>query len=462
MDDLSTKIGEWIFNTNSGIQRKSLGFRSQLLNLIFVVLTIFVLSYSLLVFRKIGGRTFPMWASMILGAVLSLATFSITPIDAFNAIDFRVLAFLFGMLVITAGFEKSGLIEYAVLWLLRRAGSVERVLLYLIFGSGLLSAVLLNDTIALMLTPLALGFSSKIGFKSPRVLLIPLAFGITTGSVFTPIGNPQNLLVALDSGIPRPFWQFVTYLFVPTVVSLFAVYFLSKLFFKKELGGAESFSQTKESLREPNSAITDPRLARLSVGVIIALIASFAVVEAFPTLQNYNINLYTLAFSFGIILLVLSPRRLLLILEVNWGVLVFFAGMFVLMRAVWDSGIGPFILSALPAPNRTMIAQSTGSIILDSVTLSQLLSNVPFVQLYTYEMTVLGFTGSFTIPWLALATGSTLAGNLTILGAVSNVIIVDSSEVRKSKAFSFLEFFKYGAIVTLVTCLVYFIFLSLL
>jgi len=173
--------------------------------LIYVVLGIFVLSYFLLIFRRIRGHTFPIWASMVLGAALSLVTLSISPEDAFNAIDFRVLSLLVGMLIITAGFETSGLIEYLVLWFLRKASNAERILLYLIFGSGLLSAFLLNDTVALMITPVALGVVSKIGLRNPRSLLMPLAFGITTGSVFTPIGNPQNLLVALDSGISRPF-----------------------------------------------------------------------------------------------------------------------------------------------------------------------------------------------------------------------------------------------------------------
>jgi Na+/H+ antiporter NhaD/arsenite permease-like protein len=398
---------------------------------------------------------------MVFGAVLCLLTLSITPEEAFNAIDFRVLSFLFGMLVITAGFEKSGLIEFMVLWLLKRARNLDRLLFYIVFGSGLLSAFLLNDTIALMLTPLALGISTKMGYDSPRALLIPLAFGITTGSVFTPIGNPQNLLVALNSGMSRPFIQFVEYLFVPTILALFAVYYLSRLFFRKELGVDGSFDAMKANLPEPRSAISDSRLARLSIGILIALIVSFAIVEAFPEMQALGINLYTLAFSFGILLLVLTPRRLYLLIDVNWGVLIFFVGMFVLMRAVWDSGIGPALLSVLPTPDKAMKAQSTGSIIVNSVVLSQILSNVPFVQLYSYEMAALGFTGSYVVAWLALAVGSTLAGNLTILGAVSNVIIVDSAEARKSKSFSFFEFLKYGSIVTVVTCLIYFVFLTL-
>jgi Na+/H+ antiporter NhaD/arsenite permease-like protein len=146
----------------------------------------------------------------------------------------------------------------------------------------------------------------------------------------------------------------------------------------------------------------------------------------------------------------------------NWGVLIFFAGMFVVMRAVWDSSIGSSLLSFLPKPTPGARLESTGTIMINSVFLSQILSNVPFVQLYTFEMHALSFTSSSTVPWLALAAGSTLAGNLTLLGAVSNVIILDSAEARKQKAFSFFEFLKYGSVVTLVTCFIFLAFLVLI
>ena len=159
-------------------------------------------------------------------------------------------------------------------------------------------------------------------------------------------------------------------------------------------------------------------------------------------------------------MLILSPRRLYLLLGLNWGILVFFAGMFVVMRAVWDSSIGSALLSRLPTPNPASRVESTYAIMTNSVLVSQLLSNVPFVQLYTYEMHALAFTSSSTIPWLTLAAGSTLAGNLTLLGAVSNVIILDAAEARHQKAFSFLEFIKYGVVATVATCAVFFAFLA--
>ncbi|MDH2899918.1 MAG: SLC13 family permease [archaeon] len=438
-----------------------------------VVLAIFVLTYALLIFRKIRGRQIPIWVSMVAGAFLMVATLSISPINAFKSIDFSVLGFLFGMLIITAGFEKSGLINYIVLWILARTKTIDGIILAVVIGSGFLSAFFVNDTIALLWTPIVLGIATKIGLKEKKALLIPLAFGITIGSTFTPIGNPQNLLVALDSGMQRPFASFIEFLAIPTFVSLIVVYYVckSKLFFGRLLSQATlSNGNIPESeLQNPSSAISDWLLAKESAIVLIMLLASFAITEAFPAIQSLaitiggikiGVTISSLAFAFGILLLIISPKREYLLVSFSWSVLVFFAGMFVVMSAVWNSGIGKTLLNALPSPVHGNNLQSVGAIMPVSIILSQILSNVPFVQLYSFQMHNLGFGATDIIPWLAVAAGSTLAGNLTVLGAVSNVIIIDSAENRKEKAFGFLEFVKYGALITVVTALIFTVFLA--
>ena len=429
--------------------------------IIWIVLAVFVLTYGLLLFRKIGGRVIPVWVSMVVGAVLMVATLSISPLAALNAIDFRVIGFLFGMLVITAGFEKSGLINYMVLSILKRARSLAGVLFAVVIGSGFLSAFLVNDTVALLWTPIVLGIAAKIGLENKKALLIPLAFGITIGSIFTPIGNPQNVLVALNSGMNRPFTYFIEFLFVPSLICLAIVYLFSRLFFGKylaELNFGNSLS--RDELDSPRSAISDLRLAKESAIVLVALLIAFVIDEIFTSLQSDYVTISSLALAFGLLLLLISPKREYLLVSLNWGILVFFAGMFVVMAAIWQSGIGAIILSYLPSPQHGNPAQSTGAIILVSVILSQLLSNVPFVQLYTFQMHSLLFNSRDIIPWLALAAGSTLAGNLTLLGAVSNVIIIDTAERRGEESFSFFDFLKYGTLVTIVTALVFVAFLS--
>lgn len=399
---------------------------------------------------------------MAAGAVLMMGTSSISTTEAFDSIDFPVIEFLFGMLAITAGFEKSGLMEYVIISVLKKAKNIDALLFGVIFGSGLLSALFVNDTIAVLITPIAIGICSKIGLKRSRSLLMPIAFGITIGSTFTPIGNPQNLLVTLNSGMSRPFVQFATYLFLPAVVSLVCVYYLSKLFFKEEYISTQNFARMSESLPDSASAILDVGLAKLSAAMLVSLIASFAAIQVFPALQSLGFTLNTLAFGAGLFLLVLSPKRTHLLKGFNWGILLFFVGMFIVMRAVWDSSAGSIMLSILPNPDFATSLHATASVMFNSITLSQLLSNVPFVQLYSYQMRGLAITGANPLPWIALAAGSTLAGNLTLLGAASNVIIVDSAEEKGVRAFSFFEFLKYGSVVTTATFLIFLAFITII
>jgi Na+/H+ antiporter NhaD/arsenite permease-like protein len=396
---------------------------------------------------------------MVLGAALMVATFSISPRDAVASIDLEVIGFLFGMLVITAGFEKSGLIEYIVLWILKRSRRANHLLFAVIFGSGLLSAVLVNDTVALLWTPLVLGIGSRLAAREAKPMIMPLAFGVTVGSTITPIGNPQNLLVALDSQLSKPFSVYVVNLAVPTFASLAVLFLLCRLYFRRFY--AELDKQPADSkLPEPASAITDRLLAKESALVLCLLLVSFASVEIYPALSSYYVNISTLALAFGMVLLAISPRRVMLLWGFGWGILAFFAGMFVVMRAVWQSGIGPRLLSILPSPGTSSRPQAVSSIMLASILLSQILSNVPFVQLYQYNLHTLGFGPQNTSAWLALAAGSTLAGNLSFLGAVSNVIIYDATETRGRKPFSFLEFSVLGSLVTLLTSLIFFLYLA--
>lgn len=438
-----------------------------------VVLAIFILTYGLLIFRKIRGRRIPIWVSMVVGAILMVATLSITPIGALDSIDFNVIGFLFGMLVITSGFEKSGLINYIVLSILKRTKEADGILLAVVLGSGFLSAFLVNDTIALLWAPIVLGICARIGLKEKKALLIPLAFGITIGSAFTPIGNPQNVLVAVNSGIQRPFSAFIEFLAIPSIISLVMVYYIcrSRLFFGKILSGLGN-SEGKFNAGEienPSGAISDWALAKLSVIVLLLLLVSFAVLEAFPSIQAMKIGLgpivvmpsiSSLAFVFGLILLLAYQKREYILVSLSWSTLVFFAGMFVVMGAVWNSGVGPGLLRYLPAPTQGHGLGSLSSIMLVSVLLSQVLSNVPFVQLYTYQMHALGFGPQNVAAWVALAAGSTLAGNLTVLGAVSNVIIISSAESRRQTAFGFFEFFKYGIVITTISALIFTLYLA--
>ena len=151
-------------------------------------------------------------------------------------------------------------------------------------------------------------------------------------------------------------------------------------------------------------------------------------------------------------------------ISVDYSVLVFFAAMFVFTSGLWSSGIISLAISHFPSPDRHNILQSNAIISAISIALSQVLSNVPFVAIYNTLMINNGFAdndggANTTSQWMMLAAASTIAGNLTILAAASNIIIIEAAESRGIKTFTFFEFFKIGALVTLANIAIYYLFL---
>jgi Na+/H+ antiporter NhaD/arsenite permease-like protein len=303
----------------------------------------------------------------------------------------------------------------------------------------------MNDTMAIVCTPLLLVLSrnSKI---AAGPLLLALAFGVTTGSVLSPIGNPQNLLIALSGGIDNPFLTFIRYLAVPTLINLAVVYFMLKLYYPR------FFSNIVEI---PESApIQDKKLAglcKISLALLAILIAAkIILVIAVPA---FEFRLTYIALISALPVLAGSKRRLEIIRRLDWSTLVFFGSMFVLMASVWGSGV---FQSALARMDFDLGGH--GVVLGLSVVLSQFISNVPMVALY---LPVLNQAGSSTGALMALAAGSTIAGNLTILGAASNVIIIQSCENRCEETITFWEFLRIGFPLTVVNVLVYWVFLRL-
>ncbi len=417
----------------------------------YVSLAIFGFVYVLIVGRI--KFKIPIWTSMLIGAALMIGFQVISPESAFKSVQLDVIMFLFGMFSIVSALDRSGVLRFVAVKMLSRAKTPNKILLIFVVGMGSLSAFLVNDTIALMGVPLVAYISRQIGLR-PAVLLIALAFGVTVGSVMTPIGNPQNLLIALQSGIDLPFTNFVKFLAIPTIINLFLTYYILGVYFKKEMVQVNLQNATLE-----NGTITNMRLARISVGVLIATIAGFFVSEVLKFFKVADISLSLVALMGAAVLYIVSRDRKEIMQNVDYSVLVFFAAMFIVTAAVWSSGAIPMIMKYIPVPNPSNVVQSYAIISVTSVLLGQVLSNVPFVSLYHYVMIQNGFTGTDVSSWMMLAAASTIAGNLTILAAASNIIIIQASESRNIKSFTFLEFLKVGAIVTAVNLAIYYLFI---
>ena len=409
-----------------------------------VPIVILAIVFLLIAVRQIGSLKLQIWQVMLLGAGAVLLSGRITPAAALKAVNLDVMLFLFGMFVIGQALEESGYLAHLSHRLFQRARTADHLILYILFGAGFASALLMNDTLAIIGTPIVLILAKKHRLP-PKLLLHALAFAVTIGSVISPIGNPQNLLIAINGNLANPFPTFLEYLLVPTLVNLVLAYLLLRFYYR------ESFQRAALAhLPEP---IQNPKLARLSIiSLILIVILILLKIAAVVWGWKGNFRLTYIALISALPILLGSPARFTLVKRIDWSTLIFFAAMFVLMESVWQSGFFQAVIARLHL-NITSIVM----ILIVSVVLSQFISNVPLVALY---LPMLLQAGASTREMVDLAAGSTIAGNLFILGAASNVIIIQNAENKSEETLTFLEFAKVGIPLTILNLAVYWLFLA--
>ena len=399
-----------------------------------IPIVILAIVYSLIIKRRIFNYNIEIWVAMGIGAFLMLATGSITPLQALYSINLHVIAYLVGMLIIGAALYESGFLGYLFKSLFEKEHKFSNLFFKLFMLIGLASSILMNDTIAVIMTPLMVDLGKKLKLDE-KFLLLLLAFGITVGSVMTPIGNPQNLIIGLQ--MDNPFYYFGKYLIIPTIVNLVLSFYLLKMFFYKK-------RDFKIEVKNLEYDIKDKALAsRSKISLVLLLFLSFL-----------NVILYfmfRITFSLGLIALLSALPVLFsssikkVIKRFDWKTIAFFVFMFIVMQGVFDSGFfQSFILSFLKTPVEIMFA---------SIILSQFLSNVPFVDLF------IKFVAHTPVNLVTLAAGSTIAGNFLLLGAASNIIIIQTAEAHGGKGLSFIDFAKYGTLITVINAVIYLFFI---
>ena len=166
----------------------------------WLAIAIFALTYLLISGRRLKILPLNRPAAALLGTVLMVATGVMTPADAYRAVDYNTLVLLLGMMLISAYLALAGFFDWAADVILRRAGTPSRLLLFVVITSGLLSALLVNDTVCLMLTPLVVAVIVRGRLPLPPYLLA-LAMSANLGSVATLVGNPQNMIIGSLSGL---------------------------------------------------------------------------------------------------------------------------------------------------------------------------------------------------------------------------------------------------------------------
>ena len=365
--------------------------------------------------------------AIIGGAVVVVS--GLLPWDrAVAAVDAHTLVLLFGMMIVAAYLRLSGFFRLVTYAAVRRAHTPVGLLALIIAAAGVLSALFVNDVVCLVMAPIVLDLVRRLRLP-PVPYLIALATAANVGSVATLTGNPQNMLVGSFSGIS--YRAFLLREAPVGLIGLALVFGVIWLAYRRRLPPAlpaealEERGAVHPALMIKTMAAVSVMLVAFLAGVPIALVAIGGAAYCLLTRRVNPDKVYR---------------------EIDWGLLVLFTGLFVVIGGLEASGLAGEILGWAGAAG--LYRPSVLTVV--TAVLSNLVSNVPAVLLFK---TVIPTFGEPTRAWLLLATASTLAGNLTILGSVANLIVVEQARGAGIQI-GFLEYSKVGVPVTVATLLV--------
>ena len=393
-------------------------------------LAIFAATYLLIAVQRLPFLRLNRPAAGLLGAV-TMVLFGVLPLrDAYAAIDFDVLVFLLGVMLIVGYLEVGKFFEAAAEWVLRRAVTPQRLLFGVIVGGGLLSAFFVNDTICLVVTPVLLAALGPLRVR-PHPYLIALAMGSNVGSVLSITGNPQNMLVGIWSG--TSFADFLLHM-LPVAAGGLAITF-----------GYLRWAYADE-LREPFGERLEAVPVVLDRPLVIKGLAMFGV-AVIGGLAGGSLPL--VAITAGAAMVAIAQRDpAYAIQRVEWSLLLLFASLFVVMRGFERSGAVTWLDGhALALVGQGSVWRASAVVSAAMLALSNLISNVPAVILW--HNTVASLPNPLLM-WRVVAMSSTFAGNLLLIGSIANLIVAERAEQRGVRI-GFGEYARIGVPVTLLT-----------
>ncbi len=369
----------------------------------------------------------------LVGAATLIAIGAIQEDEAIASLDVGTILLLAAMMVINANLRLSGFFELIGGRVLEFAKSPRMLLALVILASGVLSALFLNDTICLLFTPLVVDLTTRLK-RDPIPYLIGLATATNVGSTATITGNPQNLIIGQASGIS--YLTFLAHLAPVALAGMGVCWVVIVLVFPQE------FRSKLPPIDVASPQIYQPLLWR-TIAVVAGLLIAFLV--GLPIVSSACV-------AAGLLLISrIRPHKLL---DIDWGLLAFFGGLFVVTGTIEVTGISEDLFEAISP----VIRGGIGPLSVATAALSNVISNVPAVLLLRSEMDALANPQQ---GWLTLAMSSTLAGNLTLLGSAANLIVAEIAATRGVKL-TFVAYLRAGVPITLITIALGVLWLSLI
>lgn len=417
-------MGSNLLETTKGKPPHSMASLVQVATLFIVMIT-----FAAIAIGRVPSLAMNRATIALVGAATLIAIGALSEDEAFAAIDTGTILLLAAMMVINVNLRLAGFFGVVGQRVLTSVHRPQTLLAIVVLISGTLSAIFLNDTICLMFTPLVVDITKRLG-RNPIPYLIGLATATNIGSTATITGNPQNVIIGQASDIS--YLTFLVHLGPVALLGLVVCWGIIIIVFRSEFKGQLA------RLELPESHIYRPLLRR-TILVVMGLMVAFLM--GLPIVSSACV-------AAG--LLLVSRLRPAKLLDIDWNLLAFFGGLFVVTSAIEITGMSDQLFQGL----RPALKGSVASLSIATAALSNVVSNVPAVLLLRPEMQT-------QQEWLVLAMASTLAGNFTLLGSAANLIVAELAAEQGVKL-SFLDYLKVGVPVTLLTLCIGIIWLDII
>ncbi len=396
-------------------------------------LFVFLATYLVIGMGRLPGLRLDRTGAAIIGASLMIALNVLTLEEAYRAIDFNTIILLFGMMIVVANLRLSGFFTAISAWTVEHAHHPVALLCSIVAVSGVFSAFFVNDTMCLILTPLVLEITSALK-RNPVPYLLAVAMASNIGSVATITGNPQNMLIGSFSGIG--YSRFAAALSPVAAAGLVLTVAVIYRFYRSEFRTSERVEVPHRNVRINRALLW--KSIMVSAGMIVLFFVGWPVPKV--------------AIVAGALLLItrrVKPEKVYN--QVDWPLLVLFSGLFIVVAGFEKSAIEQRLASTVSALHLENTFILTGL----SAAVSNLVSNVPAVLIFK---PFLAHVADPVRAWLTLAMSSTFAGNLTILGSIANLIVVQRA--RREVKIGFWEYSRAGVPLTIATLLMGALWLS--
>ncbi|MGN1044631.1 MAG: SLC13 family permease [Candidatus Methanomethylophilaceae archaeon] len=408
---------------------------------LIIAAIIFVITYAAISIRRLPGIEIGMHTAALAGGAAMLLFGIVSFTDALDSLNTDVLLLLLGMMLLVGALDSCGFFGIVADLLIKHVGNGRMFLVRLMVLSAFLSALMLNDAVVLILTPAVIRCCRSLR-TDPIPYLVGVFISANIGSCATVVGNPQNAYIATHAGIG--FMEFSMELVPMTIACLAVAILVMLIIFRKGL-----LIEPAETVPAP---VEDRRMLCITVAIAVCTVIAFSVSGAI------GVSIAHIALIGGALALLTvslkGPRRAAAVVRrVDWSVLLFFIGLFVVMAGAVSSGLIDVIASVFPGFSNGN--PSAGELALFSAVLSNLISNVPSVILIGDMM-----TNAAPAMWLVLSASSTLAGNLTMIGAAANVIVSEEAE-KEGIRIDFRRYLKVGIPVSAATFAVMYVLLIL-